>query len=99
MSMYKEILVPLPFTPPELSLDLRFIDHSGGLIDHIQETDTQPTYTGDGNPLDTTFGTRFSINTSHGVTLKVHLEMNDIDNGELVIYSDTIECNILPCED
>jgi len=90
---------PRPYTPPVLSIDLRFIDHNGGLIDHIEETDDGPSYAGDGNPLDTTFGTHFSLNTTASFTLKVHLEMNDIDTGEIVIYSDTIECNIIPCED
>lgn len=88
---------PTPFSPPQLSLDLEFIDQNGNIINHIQEVDTQPTYSTDGAPLGTTFGTRFSINTSDSVTLKVHLEMNDIDTGNRVIYSDTIECNIIPC--
>lgn len=90
---------PRPYTPPELSIDLKFIDSNGGLIDHIEETDDGPSYGGVGDPLVTTFGTNFSISTTKSLTLQVYLEMNDIDTGEQVIYSDTIECNIIPCED
>lgn len=88
---------PTPFTPPKLTLDVKFIDTSGNVVFQKQATDNNPVYRSAGSPLKTTFGTRFTINTTKNGNLQVSLKMHDTDTGKIVRYTDSIKCSIIDC--
>ncbi|AIQ11506.1 hypothetical protein [Paenibacillus durus] len=88
---------PAPFTPPKLTLDVKFIDTSGSVVFQKQATDNNPVYRSAGSPLKTTFGTRFTINTTKNGKLQVNLKMLDSDTGKMVRYTDSIQCIIIDC--
>lgn len=88
---------PTPFSPPKLTLDVKFVDTNGNVVFQKQESDNNPVYRGVGSPLKTTFGTRFTINTANNGEFQVNLKMLDSDTGKTVRYTDTIKCNIIDC--
>jgi hypothetical protein len=91
---------PTPFTPPTVSIDLQFVVQEGGVdkvIFHQSQTDTHPVYTAPGDALQPSFGTKFNIGTSKNGKFKVKLQMNDVDTGIVMNYTDEIDCVIIPC--
>jgi hypothetical protein len=91
---------PGPFTPPTVSIDLQFVVQEGGVdkvIFHQSQTDTHPVYTAPGNALQPSFGTKFNISTSKNGKFRVHVQMNDVDTGIVMNYTDEIDCVIVPC--
>lgn len=83
---------PTPFTPPKLTIDLKFTTIDGAVIFQKQATDNNPVYSSPGHPYQPSFGKNFTINTSKSGKLAVNLKLQDNDSGKVVRYTDTIEC-------
>jgi hypothetical protein len=91
---------PKPFTPPIVSIDVQFVVQEGGVdkvIFQRSETDTHPVYGSPGATLLTSFGSKFNISTNKNGKFKVKLQMDDPDTGIHLVYTDVIDCIIVPC--
>jgi hypothetical protein len=67
------------------------------VIFQLSQTDTHPVYGSPGATLQPSFGTKFNISTNKNGKFKVNLQMSDADTGIHLVYTDEIDCVIIPC--
>jgi hypothetical protein len=88
---------PQPFTPPQVSVKLVFLNENGAETFRKEDSDTTPTYLNPGNALQPNFGFDFHVPSNTSGSLGVELGLVDPDTGISVGYTDTITCTIVPC--
>jgi hypothetical protein len=85
---------PLPFTAPQISVEVQYTAQGGGFTK--KHSDARPVYKGKASPLDTVFPRDLAFTLDKDGSLHMRFEIKDPDAKVTRVYDDTLQIQVKP---